>query len=387
MENQELESYLKNKLCDTLVSKVIEEIKSAILLNKRMQTDVFWFKEEKIINDLIKTKTLKSFFDFKEYWIDIGQPFPNTIHQIFYSKKYDFYYLDVKLYSDFDFVKSLEEDDIVELYILTDRKTKEGSGVLESVYVEHPTIVTVYSFEKPKLYDVPSIKVEYGFYELLETFCDVDTSEISKIVEDYKNTIRGLNRSASYYAKTDDVFKTALFDKVFLNTEDKFDSKEIEYVYNFLASSVYSDTVIRMLFTYNYTCDLYSKHPNDYIDLTFITVSLYKVVEILLCNLVNEKFGKNIIKDRKSKEIDLSRDDLTLGEMNQIFYCDNDEIETYLDNKYPYSDKLRRLLKVWIKYSRNGFLHKDSIEEDETLKESSLNSLDVLFYLILTFSD
>ena len=65
--------------------------------------------------------------------------------------------------------------------------------------------------------------------------------------------------------------------------------------------SEFSESIIRMLLTYNYTCELYKKNPNDFIDLTFVTVSLYKIVEVLFCAFVNKLFGTITIVDQKGK--------------------------------------------------------------------------------------
>ena len=385
MKSLVLESTIA-QMCNQLVAKATREIKKAILENKKMMAGDFWFKEEDIIGSILVDKRLNDVFEFERQTIEFGQPYPDSFFYIYYSKKFNFFFLPETLYDDYEIISNLKEEYVLETGRLTGEKTPEGYGVMTRVYTRDPVLATIHTFEKPTSYNVPSIKVEYGFYELLETVCGIETYEIKKTINECRTAIKGLSRSASYYAKTDVKFKVSLFNKVFSKTLDKFSEEEIKLVYSHLVYSPYSETIIRMLLTYNYTLDLYGKHPNDFIDLTFIMVSLYKVVEILLCSYINKRFGNIVIRDRRNKEIDLSRDDLTLGEMNQIFYCNNEEIKSFLYNKYPYSNKLKHLLSDWIKYSRNGFLHKDSLEESNELEQSALDSLDVLFYIPLTFS-
>ena len=384
IRNLQLETAFK-KLCAKIVGKVEKEIKKSILLTKKMSVDDFWFGEKTVVNNILITKLMINFMDFEEYFFDPGAPYTQTLQRLYYSKRYNFYYYERDVYNDDDLVESLLNDDLFDLYLPTGEKNEKGFELYEHQYIEKPTIVTCRSFDKPEFYNAPSVKIEYGFYQILETFCDIDTSEIRKIFLKCKNDIDGLSRSASYYAKQDDYFKINLFHKVFSNAESKFNKHELALVYSYILISDCSDSIIRMLLTYNYTCDLYEKYPNDYIDLTFITVSLYKLVEILMCSFVNSLFNGIVIVDKYKNTIVLSDDDLTLGEMNQLFYCDNNTIKTFLHKSKPYSDQLKNILSNWIKYSRNGFLHKDSITEGDKLKQSSLKSLDVFFYLVLTF--
>ena len=386
MKNTELELLIEH-LFNTLVSKAETDIKETILHTKNMSKNDFWYGETHIIEEFFCNNKVKEFFGFKEYWIDIGQPFPCGIYPLYYSEKYDFYYFfGEHVYEDYDLVKQLAEEKKLEICYKTGEKSKEGSTIVRSFYRENPTFVVIYSFDKPKFYDIESVKIQYGFYEFLENVCNIDANVIKATIDNCRERINNLSRSAGYYAKNDSVFKKALFKKVFQNVSNDFSNKELTTVCDYIINSEYAESVIRMLSTYNYTCDLYKKHPNDFIDLTFITVSLYKMIEVLFCQFVNKLFGTKTIIDRKGKTIDLSDNELTLGELNQIFYCKDETIKNYLYHSYPYSDKLKNFLKSWIKYSRNGFLHKDSIDDVIVLENSSLNSLDVFCYLILTFS-
>lgn len=386
MKCPELELLIEN-LFKTLLFKIEAEIKKAILNTKNMSTSEFWYSEEELINELFCSNKLKEFFGFKEYRVEIGQPYPDEILPIYCSVKYQFLYFSyVHLYDDYELVKQLSEDNVLKILSETGRRTKEGYGIMEQLYIDNPTLVVIYSFDKPKFYDVDTVKIQYGFYEFLENVCGIDIVNIKRTIDTYKARIKNLSRSAGYYAKKDDVFKKQLFNKVFQNASNNFTDTELATVCDYITNCEYSESIIRMLLTYNYTCELYKKYPNDFIDLTFVTVSLYKIVEVLFCAFVNKLFGTTTIVDKKGKKIDLSSDELTLGELNQIFYCNNETIRNYLYNSYPYSNKLKQLLKEWIKYSRNGFLHKDSIKDDTILEESALSSLDILCWLILTFS-
>ena len=382
--NTQLESTLQ-KMCNSLVLRAKEEIKKCILQSRNVFKQPFWFGEEKIIEQLFLSKQLQAFFAFKEYWFDPGQPFPNSIFRIYYSEKYDFYYTgNPHIYPDFEFIKTLVDDNLLEIC-----SEKPGISMLESTYIENPRLVLIYSFENPKFSDfkdLKDIKVQYGFYEFLENICQIDTSVIRKVISNCQESINKLSTSASFYAKEDETFKKELFNNVFESIKDKYSEEENNFVFNSICECKYSDTVIRMLLTYNYTNELYKKYPNDYVDLTFITVSLYKIVEILMCNFINEHFGSYSILMKNGKMLDLSEEDLTLGEMNQIFYTDNSAIRSFLKRKSEYSSKLKTILSAWIKYSRNGFLHKHLLNNDKKT-ESELNSLDVLFYVMLVFSD
>lgn len=377
-KNVQLESMI-SEICDELYKNRIIDIKKSILNSSNNIKELKEISERELIKCIFERAN--EIFDFEKCRFSPGQPYPNESLSLLHSKKYDFYYCYTKIYDDFEFVGKLLEDGYLEILF----RNCDQNNSSKRKYIYNPIIADVETFEKPKMEDVVLLKMSWGFYELLERVCHIDTTTIKEIVNRLFERINGLSLSAKYYIQKDNSFKKELFDKVFAGILENYSEKEINVVYKNLSSSPYLDSIIRMLTTYNYTNELYSKYPNDYLDLTFIVVSLFKIVEVLFCKFLNDTFSGLKIKDLKGNTIDLSNKDLTLGAMKQIFYSKNVEIKNFLREKAPYSDKLKRVIEDWIKVSRNGFLHKHSIECDNRFEISALNSLDIIFFLVLTF--
>ena len=122
-------------------------------------------------------------------------------------------------------------------------------------------------------------------------------------------------------------------------------------------------------------------HVLDFLDFSFVAVQMFKLVEIVFYNLLNDFWGTSNIKD-KYGTVDVSDDKINLGKMNQFFKSDNKEIVSHLNSKRVHNAVLQEKLSNWIDKTRNGFLHKHILSQ--SLSSSSItDSIDVVCLLIL----
>ena len=182
------------------------------------------------------------------------------------------------------------------------------------------------------------------------------------------------------------LYKNLLIDeyKISLNEHEK------EIVINYLTTCPHHSEISKMIYTFAYTLKLFEKEKqfNDYLDLTFILVSAFKVVEVTFSDLLKSRFGKIKIIDSNKNEIDFSNEKLTLGSMKQFFYADNEEIKSFLAKRQTLKEETLEILNRWIKKSRNGFLHKDIVQVSNTeqLNKSITDSIQLLCNLIILFN-
>ena len=186
------------------------------------------------------------------------------------------------------------------------------------------------------------------------------------------------------------LFNDVLFEKMFeLLEANSISSSEKDLIKKQLISLKESGKIFRLLYTLLYTLRTFEndKKEYDYLDLTFITVSAFKAVEIVFDELLKRHFGFLSIKDTKGNVISFSDPKLTLGNMQQFFLSDDNGIISFLSNNKERVSITKKILKKWIKDSRNGFLHKDiiNVNDRQQLRESIVDSILLLANIILIF--
>lgn len=216
--------------------------------------------------------------------------------------------------------------------------------------------------------------------------CRALTKKISETFETLNNLS---NMSVSELSKFNyERFCYVVLNHVLDESKNDFTATEKEKIINYLYSCDYSKQVIKMFYTFLFAYSIFKeKHDDkyDFFDLTFITVSIFKCNEVIFNNLLNQRWPNISIIDMKKNRIPLGARDLSLGEMNQIFYTEDNRIKTVLQQNKSRSIELGIKLGKWIKYVRNGFLHKDILEEDDSvnLTVSISESICVMGLLII----
>ena len=174
-----------------------------------------------------------------------------------------------------------------------------------------------------------------------------------------------------------------------------FSNEDVQKIEAGLLQSQSIDKVAKLLYTFFHTRKFLQESIKgdkyDFFDLTFIAVSLFKVVEILFNELLNKRWPNLTVKTKRGT-IKLGADDLTLGEMNQIFSNNENvvlpqEIKAFLYSKGVRKEELKEVLSRWISKTRNGFLHKDLIEIDNNMIDASIkDSISIICLLMLVLN-
>ncbi|MDD7316739.1 MAG: hypothetical protein PUG55_04860 [Bacillales bacterium] len=188
--------------------------------------------------------------------------------------------------------------------------------------------------------------------------------------------------------KNKDLFYETLYKNLFVEGHKlSLSEKERKIVISYLKDCPNSNDISRMIYTFAYTLKgfEYGKEYSDYLDLTFILVSVFKIVEVVFSNLLNEEFGNKRIRDNRGNIIDFSNEKLTLRNMKQFFYSSDRDIQCFLNKNQQLSKDTLLIMNRWIDESRNGFLHKDIVEVSnvEQLAESITDSLQLLCNLFI----
>ena len=215
---------------------------------------------------------------------------------------------------------------------------------------------------------------------------------LQKACIDYNNRIGRLSRLplTELRKKDTQLFNNILFENIFAYLEiDKFSDEEKEIVKEQLYLSKNSGKIFRLLYTLLYTLRVFESDKDyyDYLDLTFITVSAFKVVEVVFGELLNKHFGHITIKDSENKTIDFSNPKLSLGNMQQFFTSTHKEIVSLLSKDKDRVSETVKILDDWRDTSRNHLLHKDiiTIKDKQQLRQSITDSIVLLFNIVLIF--
>ena len=240
--------------------------------------------------------------------------------------------------------------------------------------------------EKIETISLSDFLVELYGEELYDQLCDYSDNLRKQLSHLKELSLSNLRK------KDTQLFNGALLDKVFVQLErNEFTDKEKSIIKNQLSRSSESGKIFRLLYTLTYTTNIFKQEEelNDFLDLTFITVSAFKVVEVVFNELLKKHFKHLSIVDSNGKEISFSNPKLTIGNMQQFFYLKDNDVVLFLEKTKERSDKTLKLLDKWRDKSRNGYLHKDIIEvkNKNQLRESVSDSVSLLGNIVLMFNE
>ncbi len=219
------------------------------------------------------------------------------------------------------------------------------------------------------------------------------TKTYQKIIENFLLNLNKIVKMGldELYVENKEAFLEIVL-PIFINkTTQNFNNKEKQIIYDYLAKNKDIDKIMRLILTFQYTLKLnnYVKHNNytgfsnvsNFLDFSFVAVQMFKLVEIVFFDLLNEFWTNNDINDKYGK-VDMSNDRINLGKMNQFFNATDKEIINHLNQKKVYNAVLQIKLSNWISKTRNGFLHKHILSEDVLISSVS-DSIDIVCLLIL----
>ena len=315
----------------------------------------------------------------------------------------DYSFLDARLLDCFIVSEGLyavdhnKYDDITRFYPLRISNIGEDDygEITYNIETEPKVIYACYKREFLSFLDSGRVSnckcISYKDY-LISVFGDGECNKTFELIKTWNSKIGHLQRLplSKLRKKNKNMFYRILYKKLFgddnkLNLTDG----DRQIVTNYLTTCPHSNEISRMIYTFTYTQSVFNfdKEYSDYLDLTFILVSIFKVVEVVFSNLLKERFGNKVIKDSKGNNIDFSNEKLTLGNMKQFFYSVDPDIQLFLSKNPDLNSDTLKILDTWIDKSRNDFLHKDIVEVSnvEQLNKSISDSLQLICNLIILF--
>lgn len=219
------------------------------------------------------------------------------------------------------------------------------------------------------------------------------TKNYQKIIESYLLELNRITKMGlkELYKDNKEKFLQIVIPIFIKKSTLKLHIKEQQVIYNYLYTNKDIDKVIQLILTFQYTSQLnniVTYHNNlgfsnvlDFLDFSFTAVQMFKLVEIVFYNLLNEFWNTNNIIDKYGK-VDITDDRINLGKMKQFFDSTDIEIVAHLKQKREHNNNLQGKLTKWISETRNGFLHKHILPK-ETLDMSITDSIDIVCLLIL----
>ena len=135
------------------------------------------------------------------------------------------------------------------------------------------------------------------------------------------------------------------------------------------------------------------KQEFDFVDYTYVSVSLFKLIEILFNDLLKKYWNDEKIISKAEVEkanksnveiegVDVNNEKLMLGEMKQFLYATNTKIVNHLRTKQTYTDLLREKMGIWLEEKRNGYLHKH-VQGLDKLKDSISATFELMCLIVL----
>ena len=173
--------------------------------------------------------------------------------------------------------------------------------------------------------------------------------------EEYKNGL--IDFASDYILKAQNVYQETGSLKPKFISLFMLDSKN-EYLSLFFTSLYTNQCIERM-----------KENKIDAVDYAYATISMYKIIEKVLYQIVLEKCGDRIYKDGIAAK-DIDEKEMMLSGMS-YFLKDQKIIDSSLFEK----------LHSWIKFDRNGFSHKHIMDIDK-YEECHSNSYNLLARLI-----
>jgi len=219
------------------------------------------------------------------------------------------------------------------------------------------------------------------------------TNTYQNIIEKYMLDLNKIIKMelSEIYNKNKELFLQTVLPIFIKKATIKLHTKEQQIIYNYLSKNKNIDKIIQLIFTFQYTSRLnhyvtFNEHMGfanvlGFLDFSFVAVQMFKLVEIVFYDLLNDFWKTNNIRD-KYGSIDVSDDKINLGKMNQFFKSNDNEIVNHLNLKRIHNDRLQEKLSKWIDETRNGFLHKHILSK--SLSNISItDSIDIVCLLIL----
>lgn len=234
------------------------------------------------------------------------------------------------------------------------------------------------------------LEMIYGYNDKRNKLYDIYISLYDKYDEAY-------GRPDEYLEKIDDLNYKLLFKSfIYLNVKNELKSNEIEAITNYILNMEQANQIIKLLYTTSITYNLFKKGESEIdgtyngyenCDFTFIAVTLFKTVEVVFNNLLFDKWNDRYIIDGQRNKIYFSDRKITLGQMEQVFKAQESFVVDLFSKHEREVDELYKKISKWRSTTRNGFLHKDLIEIDGTVKlEDSIDdSLQIINLLINVF--
>jgi len=370
---------------DICNNRYLDDIKTNFLNNSDNSNEI-----KKIINSIsydsvitslfLKNRYIRELLGVKDFLIIINGMEYNS----YYSSKYNIVFLRTTQIDEIEeLIRNKDYADSYSDVIEFDDKYKEYRSIIDNA--EKVSFVSIKEKFKGKY--------AISLMNFLTKYNLITTDEVVQfeiLYNDFKKDRSKIKNDLSYYIKNDDDFKHKLCSKIFSSISNNYSKEEIEFVISYIISSEYSISLLRFLYTYNFTNNLLDENKSNYnfLDKTFVVVSIFKMVEFLFCKLINKKWPKKFIyckTSRNKNKINLKKDNLMLAEMEQIFVTDDSEISMFIKIREKYSIPLKGLISRFRKVSRNGFLHKDTIKKNKQLDISIKDSLNSIALLILFF--
>ena len=215
---------------------------------------------------------------------------------------------------------------------------------------------------------------------------NIATDKIIEMLEKCSRKCREINSKplSWFYEDNKKKFINCALDKLFSTIDISIiNEEEKEMVKVELLQLDNIENIVKLIFTYKFTSTAVSGYDElDFMDYTYISVSVFKLTEILFNKMLNKYWAHKKIIDRGSNQIDLAETKLVLGKMKQFLSSRDEEILNHLDCRKKYVTKLNEKLGVWIEHKRNGYLHKDILNLTE-LQDSIIASFELICLILL----
>ena len=190
--------------------------------------------------------------------------------------------------------------------------------------------------------------------------------KLDAYISECMNTLEDvLHKPFSYYfQKYKNKYKQIIL-KEFENIEFLKNNKSMqEKISKYIVSNKFNDDASISFLTSIYVKNLFIENERmDSVDYTSISVGLYKTVEIVLNQIINDNWCELKVMDKKDKIILANNKKMELGSMQLIY---NNGIMPLLLKEYTSENDIQNInqisddIQTWRNDYRNGFCHKEA---------------------------
>lgn len=315
--------------------------------------------------------------------------FTQKRYSSFYAIGNDLVFVNTKFNSNpikFEFETEEEKNKYKKKFILNEDNLALNKYYYISEYIEEFLYNDeIQEFEIKKVELVDFLNSYLGIY---------NDERLIDTINDYYNSLNKIKKMS-----LEDLFEIdsnsviqSLIERVY--KDYNYNIKEKNKIVKFINESNNMKKICRMLFSYNFTINKLKEVEaiDSFFDLSFVAVSLYKTIEVIFQELLFQKWPRRVFykydeNKKENKYIYLDNSKITLGNMGKIFEAEDTEIVQFLSCYKEESTRIKILFDKWVSKSRNGYLHKHVIEDNEKLRESIVDSLDIIAMIILLFND